>query len=436
MTEKMKPSGIAWINDIPASWKVKKIKYYTEIVNGSTPDSSDFNCWDGPIKWITPADMDNTGIISKGDRTLTQYGYNSCGTTMLPKGSVVISSRAPIGKINITGDVLCTNQGCKSLVGGTDNRYLYYLLLAGQEELVRLGRGTTFIELSTYDLANFRIVLPQETEQCAIADFLDTRCTKIDSVIADIEKQIETLQKYKKSLITEAVTKGLKPDAPMRSSKVEYVSSVPDHWEEKRLNIVAYVRARLGWRGLTADEYVDEGYAFLSAFNIVDDKLDLSEELLNYITKFRYDESPEIKLRSGDVLLVKDGAGLGKCARIDYLPFETAPNGSLAVITPNEQLHYRYLYYFFVGDVFQQRINQIKNGMGVPHLPQGDLRKIVVPIPPMDEQIAISDYLDDRCALVDPLLEAKEKQLQTMKQHKRVLIYEYVTGKRRVKEVG
>ena len=214
MTEKMKPSGIAWIGDIPASWKTKKIKHYTKIVNGSTPDSSDFNCWDGPIKWITPADMDNTGIISEGERTLTQYGYNSCRTTLLPKGSVVISSRAPIGKINITGDVLCTNQGCKSLVSETDNRYLYYLLLAGQEELVRLGRGTTFIELSTYDLANFGIVLPQETEQRAIADFLDSQCAKIDSVIADIEKQIETLQKYKKSLITEAVTKGLNQSAP------------------------------------------------------------------------------------------------------------------------------------------------------------------------------------------------------------------------------
>ena len=216
MIEKMKPSGIAWIGDIPTGWKVKKIKYYTDIVNGSTPDSSDLNCWDGPIKWITPADMDNTGIIYEGERSLTQYGYNSCGTSMLPKGSVVISSRAPIGKINITGDVLCTNQGCKSLVGETDNRYLYYLLLAGQEELVRLGRGTTFVELSTHDLANFGIILPVAEEQTAIADFLDAHCAKIDSVIADIEKQIETLQKYKKSLITEAVTKGLDRSVPMK----------------------------------------------------------------------------------------------------------------------------------------------------------------------------------------------------------------------------
>jgi len=441
MTEKMKPSGIAAIGEIPASWDVVRIKDIGTYRNGLT---------------YSPED-----VTEKEDGTLVLRSSNIQNGKLSFEDNVYVSCTIPADLYTQKGDIIiCSRNGSSQLVGKNaliENddvncsfgafmmvyrcdcpRYMYYVL---NSEIFSYYLGTfltsTINQLTGFNFGNMKIAYcPDTYEQRAISDFLDAQCAKIDSVIADIEKQIETLQKYKKSLITEAVTKGLKPDVPMRTSKIEYVSSVPDHWEEKRLNIVAYVRARLGWRGLTADEYVDEGYAFLSAFNIVDDKLDLSEELLNYITKFRYDESPEIKLHSGDVLLVKDGAGLGKCARIDDLPFETAPNGSLAVITPNEQLHYRYLYYFFVGDVFQQRINQIKNGMGVPHLPQGDLRKIVVPIPPMHEQIAISDYLDERCAIVEPLIEEKEKQLETMKQHKKSLIYEYVTGKKRVTEVN
>lgn len=441
MTEKMKPSGIAAIGEIPASWDIVRIKDIGTYRNGLTYSPEDVTDKEYGTLVLRSSNIQN-GKLSFEDNV-----YVSCDIPedlYTQKGDIIICSRN--GSSQLVGknalvendDVNCSFGAFMMVYRCDCPRYMYYVL---NSEIFSYYLGTfltsTINQLTGFNFGNMKIAYcPDPHEQQAISDFLDSQCAKIDGVIADIEKQIEILQKYKKSLITEAVTKGLKPDIPMRSSKVEYVSSVPDHWEEKRLNIVAYVRARLGWRGLTADEYVDEGYAFLSAFNIVDDKLDLSEELLNYITKFRYDESPEIKLHSGDVLLVKDGAGLGKCARIDDLPFETAPNGSLAVITPNEQLHYRYLYYFFVGDVFQQRINQIKNGMGVPHLPQGDLRKIVVPIPPMDEQIAISDYLDERCAIVDPLIEEKEKQLETMKQHKKSLIYEYVTGKKQVTEVN
>ena len=202
----MKDSGIEWIGDIPSSWKCSKVKFCFSLVNGSTPESSDYDCWDGDIKWITPADMSDTGTISHGERFITKYGYNSCGTTLLPVGSIVISSRAPIGKINITTAELCTNQGCKSLIRYADNRYFYYLFLAGQNELSLLGRGTTFLELSTYDLNRFGLVVPAEDEQKVIADFLDKECAQIDSIAADLEKQIELLQQYKKSLIYEYVT--------------------------------------------------------------------------------------------------------------------------------------------------------------------------------------------------------------------------------------
>ena len=446
MTEKMKPSGITWIGDVPVGWDVKRVKYVIQNNAdgikvgpfGSALTNEVVSGEEGKYKIYGQANLIRKDF-DYGDNFVTEENYRRLINYEVLPDDIAVSMMGTIGKCSVVPHGIMPGIMDSHLIkirlsNKMNPRYFEYIYesCVVYEQLVVNSKGSIMNGLNSTIVKSVFLAVPSFDEQVAIADFLDAQCAKIDSVIADIEKQIETLQKYKKSLITEAVTKGLNPNVPMRKSKIEYVSSVPDHWEEKRLNIVAYVRARLGWRGLTADEYVDEGYAFLSAFNIVDDKLDLSEELLNYITKFRYDESPEIKLHSGDVLLVKDGAGLGKCARIDDLPFETAPNGSLAVITPNEQLHYRYLHYFFVGDVFQQRINQIKNGMGVPHLPQGDLRKIVVPIPPMDEQMAISDYLDELCALVNPLLEAKEKQLQTMKQHRKSLIYEYVTGKKEV----
>lgn len=426
----MKPSGIEWIGDIPNDWKIQRFKFCGAVLYGCPFNSDFFTNEDTGIPLIRIRDI-TSGTIS------TYYEGHYSSEYMVHSGDVLVGMDGDFNvRIWDNLDALLNQRCCKILSSKKINaRYLAYYLPHQLYIVNQLTWSTTVKHLLAEDIGNIPVAYPQLNEQQAIADFLDKECTQIDSIAADLEKQIALLQQYKKSLITETVTKGQKNDILMKVSKVEYVSTIPSHWEEKRLSSIAYVRARLGWKGLTADEYVDEGYAFLSAFNIVEDKLDLSEDILNYITKFRYDESPEIKLQSGDVLLVKDGAGLGKCARIDNLPFEATTNGSLAVITPNKQLHYRYLYYFLVGDIFQQRISQIKNGMGVPHLPQSDLRKIVVPIPPMDEQVTISDYLDERCSLIDSLLKKKRIQLDKICQHKKSLIYEYVTGKKRVKEV-
>ena len=433
MTEKMKPSGIAWIGDIPASWKTKKIKHYTKIVNGSTPDSSDFNCWDGPIKWITPADMDNTGIISEGERTLTQYGYNSCGTTLLPKGSVVISSRAPIGKINITGDVLCTNQGCKSLVSESDNRYLYYLLLAGQEELVCLGRGTTFIELSTYDLANFGIVLPQETEQCTIADFLDSQCAKIDSVIADIEKQIETLLKYKKSLITEAVTKGLDRVVPMKDSGVACIGLVPQNWTYKKLGYMAEVTKLAGFEFTDYFEYVDEGVIAVRGLNLKNFDISLAD--IQHIPEKTSDMLPRSQIHYNDVLISYAGT-VGSVGLVTDTTkrYHLAPN--VGKVTVLSELIPRYLAYYLISYAGQEHIDQLKNKNAQESISMENIRRIKVLVPSQAEQQNICDYLDEKVNEVDTIISGQQKKLELMHAHKKSLIYEYVTGKKRVTEVN
>ena len=203
----MKDSGIDWIGKIPGNWQIKKIKYLFKVINGSTPDSDYLDYWDGDITWITPADMPDFGYISKGERSITLKGYKSCGTMLVPFNSIVLSSRAPIGKINITEDTLCTNQGCKCLVSNNlCNKYYYYFLYSQKEQLIDAGKGTTFIELSTYSLSNFYALLPPIKIQEQIAGYLDKECTKIDKTINDKKEQLETIKEYKKSLIYEYVT--------------------------------------------------------------------------------------------------------------------------------------------------------------------------------------------------------------------------------------
>jgi len=151
---------------------------------------------------------------------------------------------------------------------------------------------------------------------------------------------------------------------------------------------------------------------------------------LNFINKQRYDESPEIKLSLHDILIVKDGAGIGKCARVEDMPLgESTVNSSLGVITVSVKLYYSYLFYFFLSSPFQDNVLFLKNGMGVPHLTQENLKSVRIPLPPVEEQKAIAEYLDAKCTEIDGLIKVKQEKIETLKQYRQSLIFEAVTGK-------
>lgn len=427
----MKPSGIDWMGDIPTSWKCSKAKFCFSLVNGSTPESSDYDCWDGDIKWITPADMSDTGTISQGERFITKYGYNSCGTTLLPVGSIVISSRAPIGKINITTAELCTNQGCKSLIRNADNRYFYYLFLAGQNELSLLGRGTTFLELSTYDLNEFGIVIPAEDEQKAIADFLDKECDQIDSIAADLKKQIALLQQYKKSLITETVTKGLDKSVPMKDSGVEWTSKIPCHWEIKRFK---YLCEYITDGSHFSPETTDEGYPYITAADVKGVGLDYDAAKKISQQDFISLQKAGCQPRKGDVLLVKDGATTG---RIGMVTSEKpcVVLSSVAILRAPDNMDARYLRYLMESDFVQAQIQASMAGSAMPRTVLSKIINYWGITCPKEEQKEICDFLDRKCGYIETIIETKQVQQSTIQQHKKSLIYEYVTGKKRVREV-
>lgn len=184
-----KPSGVAWLGDVPGHWGAAELKRLFRLVNGSTPSSGEDSYWDGDLVWVTPADLGRLGdkSLDRSERTLTYEGLANCGASMVPAPSIVISTRAPIGHLAIGTVSLCTNQGCRALIPLhlCDVRYFYYLLALGKDELQSRGQGTTFLELSTSSLGAFEVCIPTPQEQQAIADYLDTETTRIDALIRE-----------------------------------------------------------------------------------------------------------------------------------------------------------------------------------------------------------------------------------------------------------
>ena len=422
---KMKNSFEQWLGELPVSWGLSRIASLYKIRNTKVSDK-DYMPLSVTMNGIVPQLETAAKTNAHDDRKLVRKGDFAINSRSDRRGSCGISEYD--GSVSLINTILAP-------LGEMNPNYYNWLFHTTQfaDEFYKWGHGIVDDLWTTgwQDMKKIMIPVPPLQEQKKIATFLDAQCTEIDALTADIQTQIDTLEQYKRSVITETVTKGLNLDAEMKDSGIDGAGVTPSHWKTTRLCYECYIRARLGWRGLKADDYVDEGYAFISAFNIQNGKLVWTP--MNYITKERFDESPEIKLHSGDVLIVKDGAGVGKCARVDDLPMGgTAPNSSIAVITPSKNLDYRYVCYYLQSAVFNNFVLLLYNGMGVPHLTQEVMSKIKILVPPLKEQMVISDYLDAKCSEIDAVVETKKSQLATLDEYKKSLIFEYVTGKKEV----
>lgn len=197
------------INEHLLGGKNYKLKYLCKVVTGSTPKSDNQSYWNGDIKWATPVDLTDFKTLVETDRCITSKGLNSCATTIVPIGTTIISTRAPIGTVSLVGYPMCFNQGCKALVPNIDMidpKFLFYSILNITDVLVNLGRGTTFMELSTNDLKNIKIKVPDFNKQKEIVQLIEHRLTIVDELIKINTKQLKELLNYKKSLIYEYVS--------------------------------------------------------------------------------------------------------------------------------------------------------------------------------------------------------------------------------------
>lgn len=428
--EKTKDSGIEWIGSVPSHWRVHTLYQLVTQVKEKNSNLQEKNLLSlsyGKIKrkdidspdGLLPASFDGYNIIENGDIVLRltdlQNDHTSLRVGLATERGIITSAYTTLRPIDTS-----------------NSKYLFYLLHAFDLKKGFYGMGSGVRQGLNYaEVKELRIVLPSQKEQDAIVYFLDDQCSEIDLAIDEAKSSIQDYKTLKANIISTTVLSGLDGDVDKRKCRIEWVPSIPSHWDTARFVYKNWIRSRLGWKGLKAEEYVEDGYPFLSAFNINNNYL--CWEQLNYITQERYDESPEIKLRVGDILLVKDGAGIGKCARIDSMPLgESTVNGSLAVITPNEDLDYRYEYYYLQCNVFQNIIARLRNGMGVPHLTQEAMKEIVIPLPPREEQEQIANFLDTECRKIDEIIELKNLLIIELEMYKRSLIFETVTGKRKV----
>lgn len=202
-------SGNIFIGDIPATWEMWPIKHYFNIYTGATPKSGNPDFWNGDICWITPADYKTQDrYVSIGRKSITQEGYCSCGTTLVPKGSLIFSKRAPVGTVAISENEVCTSQGCLSCVLKTndDVNYLYYVFFSLAEMFDTFSVGTTFKEISTAVFSSLKIPRPPVMEQHEIVLYLDHCFSKINRLVEINQKQIVDLEEIKKKIISDTVT--------------------------------------------------------------------------------------------------------------------------------------------------------------------------------------------------------------------------------------
>lgn len=438
----MQHSDIEWIGEIPKEWKVNKGKQLYISNDGGVWGEDATGTNDTIVLRSTEQDID--GRLSINEPAMRHLSEIERQNAMLKEGDLIItkSSGSPshIGKTSIIGKDVASMDCCFSnfiqriRIDGIPQYYWYvFNSFVVKNQFSYLSTTTTGINnINAKTLDQLQLLYPPLSEQQKIADYLDKVCGEVDEMVVLQETMIEELKAYKQSAITEAVTKGLNPNAPMRNSGIDWIGEIPEGWKIVHFSKINWIRARLGWKGLKAEEYTETGYPFLSAFNIVNDKLDWSN--LNFINQERYDESPEIKLSLGDLLLVKDGAGIGKCAVVEDMPYgESTVNSSIAVVTPIEtNIYPKFQYYYFKSQIFQNTIWLLKIGMGVPHLTQENMKGIVLPCPSMEEQRAIVSYLDTKCSEIDSLIALKQAKIEELKEYKKSVIYEYVTGKKEV----
>lgn len=414
----MKNSGIEWVGEIPELWIKSKIKYRFKVINGATPSGSNQNFWDGDIAWITPADMPSFGYVDSGKRYITLRGYNSCGTSIVPAGSIIISSRAPIGKVCLSTKALCTNQGCKSLVCCQDNRFCFYFMIAAQEEMGVLGCGTTFMELSTTALENMGIVLPSLSEQKAIAEFLDKKCGEVDALIAEIQQEIETLEQYKRSVITESVTKGLDPSVPMKDSGIQWIGNMPANWE--------CIRGKYILKYLQKPVKKDDGVITCFRDGEVTLRSNRREDGFTMADK-------EIGYQGVDIgdLVVHGMDGFAGAIGISDSRGKASPVLNVLGTKQNK----RYIMYYLRSMAYSDVFMALSTGIRVRScdLRWNKLAELWYPIPPLKEQEKIVTYIDETIQKANEIIADKQSQIETLESYKKSLIYEYVTGK---KEVG
>lgn len=422
MSREMKDSGVEWIGEIPENWDVLPIKRNYRIVAGATPKSDKPENWDGEIPWITPSDYKTEDkYILSGKKSITEKGYNSCSTTMVPANSIIFSKRAPVGTVAISANELCTNQGCLSCVplNKSNSVFGYYSMIAGKNAFEMAALGTTFMEISADAFANMKLPYCGITEQQQIVHFLDRKCTAIDTAIEKTKKSIEKLEEYKKAVITKAVTNGIDPNAKMKDSGVEWCPQIPEHWSvvnPKALFSQRTERILPGDKQLTASQehgiiYQDE-YTKATGSRVVAVIRDFS--ILKHVEPNDF----VISMRSFQ-------------GGLEYSEKRGCISSAYVMLIPNTKYVYPPFYRWFFKsskyiNALQSTSNFVRDGQAMRY---SHFIQIPLFVIPLTEQKQIANYLESKVNAIMALILKKQMAITKWEEYKKSLIYYAVTGK-------
>ena len=423
----MKDSGIEWIKEIPAEWAVQRGKAILKLQKRSPEGYEEvITCFrDGEVTLRKNRREEGFTFSDK------EIGYQGIQT-----GDLVIHGMDGFaGAIGISDS---DGKGSPVLVVCTSDqnqRYLMYYLrmLATQNVFVALATGIRerSCDLRWNKIAELLFPIPPMEVQDRISAFLDLKCEKVDALISKQQEAIEKLKAYKLSVITEAVTKGLNPDVPMKDSGVEWIGFIPGHWELRKLKTLVSIISKGTTPSTVGGEIKSTGeIRFLKAENLQNDMVVLDPEF--YIDKETNEVLKRSKLIAGDILFVIAGATIGKTAIVpeEALPANTNQAVSfIRLINPQDS---RYIWYFLQSDYVKKNLNLLSVQSAQPNLSMEDLGNFLLCYPEKNERSAIVDHLDNKCRQIDAAIDKKKLIIEGLIEYKKSLIYEVVTGKREV----
>ena len=390
---------------LPPGWRWAKLGEVCEIVGGSTPKSGVDEYWNGHIPWITPTDLAQlkTKYIDSTQRAITQRGYESCSTQLVPAGSVVMSSRAPIGYLGIATMDLCTNQGCKTFVSNSmvEAEFLYRVLLAYMRDIQVLGAGSTFPEVSKSTLLSFRIPLPPLEEQRRIVAELDAQLALVERARSAAEEMLEAACALPRALMGEILpSKGQHLPHGWRWAKLGEVCEFLDY-RRRPINQSERNTRKAG-------KSTGELYPYYGANGQVD-----------VIDDYLFDEPA--------VLLAEDGGFFGSIHKpIAYIVGgKYWVNNHAHVLRPTPMINVHFLHHALR---IRPDVGSMVSGSTRGKLNQEIASSISIPLPPLDEQQHIVAALDARLGAAESARCASEQLIATIDAMRAALMRQAFAG--------
>ena len=418
MSRVMKDSGIPWIGEIPKEWMFLRFKFAGKFVKGKLPETSNNENIGLPI-------IGASEILGKECRLYTE-DVNIPTCTL---NDVIIlwdGANAGITATNLEGVISSTavKYSCK------DNRvykkYMAFLMKYAEYYFKEKVGGTTIPHMNIEYINDFPLLSPTLDEQRAIADFLDVKCAEVDELIALQEKMIDELKVYKQSVITEAVTKGLNPDAPLKDSGIEWIGQIPQHWEVRRLKNIGSAQNGLTYSPIdVCDE--NQGILVLRSSNIQDGKLAFDDNVYVSVNKV----PNNLLVCKGDIIICSRNGSASLVGKSALVTDDISACFGAFMMRFRSNEDYRYTYNLLTAAITQYK--QLFSTSTINQLTIGIFSGLAMPFTRnKEEQQQIADYLDTKCAEIDEMTSIKQKKIEQLKEYKKSIIYEYVTGKRQI----